>query len=256
MLTQHFRACARADGSKPAPPDEFTVAFVGDRCVGRFDVTKLGRADRSSTRSRSSPGHPPRTTRRTLAQRQAEGLVRMCEIALAPRDRRRRRPTRRVSYLTHARTADDVTIRDPRPLLRGDRPPRTGPDPLRRDHRARHHRTTGARSSTSDAPPRSGTGPNAGPSPPAAPTANGPDVRSPPPGATSTTSISLGTRRRRPTSPTVPTCVEDTTCSSTNTATGHYTFDHQHFRVYRADGTEVHPDAWHDLNHTDMHWAV
>ena len=34
------------------------------------------------------------------------------------------------------------------------------------------------------------------------------------------------------------------------------TFDHQQFRVYRADGTEVHPDAWHDRNHTDMHWAV
>ncbi len=31
----------------------------------------------------------------------------------------------------------------------------------------------------------------------------------------------------------------------------HFTFDHQHFRVYRADGTEVHPDAW-----TTMHWAV
>ena len=27
----------------------------------------------------------------------------------------------------------------------------------------------------------------------------------------------------------------------------HSTFDHQHFRVYRADGTEVHPDAWHHL---------
>jgi hypothetical protein len=27
----------------------------------------------------------------------------------------------------------------------------------------------------------------------------------------------------------------------------HTTFDHQHFRVYRADGTEVHPDAWHTI---------
>src|SRR3954469_13636192 len=31
MLTQHFKAYARADGSKPAPPDEFTLADVGDR---------------------------------------------------------------------------------------------------------------------------------------------------------------------------------------------------------------------------------
>src|SRR5689334_17676623 len=29
MVTQHFKACARADGSKPAPPDEFTLAEVG-----------------------------------------------------------------------------------------------------------------------------------------------------------------------------------------------------------------------------------
>ena len=27
----------------------------------------------------------------------------------------------------------------------------------------------------------------------------------------------------------------------------HYTFDHQRFRVFRADGTEVHPDAWHGI---------
>jgi len=26
-----------------------------------------------------------------------------------------------------------------------------------------------------------------------------------------------------------------------------FTFDHQHFRVYRADGTEVHHDAWHGI---------
>jgi hypothetical protein len=32
-LTQHFRACARADGSKPAPPDGLTVAEVGGRGV-------------------------------------------------------------------------------------------------------------------------------------------------------------------------------------------------------------------------------
>ena len=30
-----------------------------------------------------------------------------------------------------------------------------------------------------------------------------------------------------------------------------YTFDHQQFRAYRPDGTEVHPDAFHE-----MHWAV
>ena len=133
MLTQHFRACARADGSKPEPPDEFTVADVGDRVCGRFDVDQ-GRPGRpSATRSRSSPGHRPRTTRSTLAQRQAEGLVRICEIALAARHRRRRCAGRSSATSPTHRTADDVTASDDaRPVLRGDRPPRTGPDPLRR----------------------------------------------------------------------------------------------------------------------------
>src|SRR6476646_10376897 len=44
----------------------------------------------------------------TLAVRQAEGFVRMCEVALARgTDAAGARPV--VSYLTHARTADDAT---------------------------------------------------------------------------------------------------------------------------------------------------
>jgi hypothetical protein len=40
MLTQHFRACARADGSKPEHPDGVTLAEVGDRGVLKGDLTK------------------------------------------------------------------------------------------------------------------------------------------------------------------------------------------------------------------------
>ena len=42
MLTQHFRKCARADGSKPEHPDGVTVADVGDRGILRADLTKSG----------------------------------------------------------------------------------------------------------------------------------------------------------------------------------------------------------------------
>ena len=108
MLTQHFRACARADGSKPEPPDEFTVAEVGDRGVLPVDVAKPGGADRARCAREVHPATRRRTTTSTLAQRQAEGLVRMCEIALERGiDAAGARPSCR--YMTHARTADDVT---------------------------------------------------------------------------------------------------------------------------------------------------
>ena len=203
VLTQHFKACARADGSKPAPPDEFTIAEVGDRgASARFDVAEAGGARPSATRSTRSPGPPPPNDQTTLAQRQAEGFVRMCEVALARGiDADGARPV--VSYLTHARTADDVTHPLTLGLFAGVIDPRgTGPDPLRRHHRAR-------RAPTRDGEPverRAGhpgvaPPPSAGPSPPATRTADGPAVRSPPPGATSTTS-SPGKTAATPPAPT------------------------------------------------------
>src|SRR3954466_915090 len=42
MLTQHFKACARADGSKPDQPDGVTIADVGDRGVLHGDLSKAG----------------------------------------------------------------------------------------------------------------------------------------------------------------------------------------------------------------------
>src|SRR6478672_3359221 len=107
MLTQHFRACARADGSKPALPGQCTLAFVGDRCVGRFDVPKS--AGQTIVEALEKFTRPPAANdETTLAVRQAEGLVRMCEVALARgTDSEGTRPV--VSYLTQQRSADDTT---------------------------------------------------------------------------------------------------------------------------------------------------
>ena len=103
----------------------------------------------------------------------------MAEIALQRGHRRRRRPTRRVVF-THAARDDAAAADDAGRVLRGDRPARTGPDPLRRDIVPVTTDQSGqildqGRSTAS------GTGPTAEPSPPGVPTANGPAVRSPPP---------------------------------------------------------------------------
>ncbi len=107
ILTQHFTACARADGSKPAPPDTFTVAEVGDRGALRADLSKASCQTVRETLEKFT--RPPAADDGTsLAVRQAEALVRICEVAL---DRgphaEGARPV--VSYLTHRRTVDDPT---------------------------------------------------------------------------------------------------------------------------------------------------
>ena len=105
MLTQHFRACARADGSKPDPADTFTVAEVGDRYIGRFDVAKSSAQTlRDAMTTFTRP--PVANDDTTLAARQAEGLIRIAEIALqrGP-DANGARPV--VSYLTQA-VGDDA----------------------------------------------------------------------------------------------------------------------------------------------------
>ena len=104
-LTQHFRLCARADGSKPEQPDGVTVAEVGTGVLRRTSPCQ----DSRPSRALEPFTRPPRRRRSTLAQRQAEGLMRICEIALAPGDRRRRCPTRRV--LSHPGTHSTRRIR-------------------------------------------------------------------------------------------------------------------------------------------------
>src|SRR6476620_8307372 len=103
MLTQHFKACARADGSKPDQPDGVTVADVGDRGVLKGDLTKAGlQTVREALETFTRP--PAADDESTLAHRQAEGLLRICEIALKRgTGADGARPV--VSYLTQARTA-------------------------------------------------------------------------------------------------------------------------------------------------------
>ena len=106
-LTQHFKACARADGSKPILPDGLTLADVGDRGAMHGDLTKPSlQTIREAVEKFTAP--PSLDDRVSLAQRQAEALVRICEIVLARgTDGEGARPV--VSYITHARTESDVT---------------------------------------------------------------------------------------------------------------------------------------------------
>ena len=71
LLTQHFKACARADGSKPEPPDEFTIAEVGDRGVLRADLSKTSlQTVREAIEKFTRP--PAATDGTSLAVRQAD----------------------------------------------------------------------------------------------------------------------------------------------------------------------------------------
>ena len=110
MLTQHFKACARADGSKPAPPDEFTVAFVGDRCVGRFDVDQVRRADHPRRAREVHPATRPRTTRRPSRNARPKASCGCVRSRSHAGPTRRRCPTRRVATSpTHGRRATRPT---------------------------------------------------------------------------------------------------------------------------------------------------
>jgi hypothetical protein len=242
-LTEFFRACARADGSKPAPPDECTIAFVGDRCVGRFDVAKS--AGQTLVETLETFTRPPAANdESTLAQRQAEGLVRMAEVALARgTDAEGARPV--VSYLTQARTAGEA-----HPLMTGMFAGVIDPRdrqqilcdavivPVTTDHRGAILDQGRATSVWNRATRR-------------ALTARSPHCQWPGCEVVAawcdahhfhhwehggTTSLANG----------VHLCRRHHTFLHQH-RDWHYTLDHQHFRVFRPDGTEVHPDAWHDI---------
>jgi hypothetical protein len=244
ILTQHFKACARADGSKPVPPDGFTVAEVGDRGVVNGDFAKPAlQTIREALEKFTRP--PTADDGTSLAQRQAEGFVRMCEVALGRGiDAEGALPA--VSYLTHERTADDATepltlgmfsgVIDPRdrdrilcdatitrietdpngtPLSVG-RATRVWPTAIRKAiiARDRHCQWPGCEIPAHWCDVHHAISWEDG-------------------GDTSSENGHLLCRRHH----TFRHRHRDWT----------YTFDHQRFRAYRPDGTELHPDAWHDI---------
>jgi hypothetical protein len=242
MLTQHFRACARADGSKPEQPDGVTVAEVGDRGVLKGDLTKsslqtVREAIEKFTRA------PAANDESTLAHRQAEGLLRICEIALQRgTDAEGARPI--VSYLTQARTETDVTEPITMGLLSGVI------DPRERDRILCDSVIVPV---TTD---QVGEILNVGR---ATPVWNRAQRRA---------ITSRSPHCQWPGCETIAAWCdihhfqhwehggETSLANGVHLCRRHhvylhqhrgwkYTFDHQHFRVYRADGTEDHPDAWH-----------
>jgi hypothetical protein len=245
MATQHFKACARADGSKPAPPDECTLAFVGDRCIGRFDVTKSDGQTIADTMTKFT--RPPAVDdESTLAQRQAAGLVRMCEIALARgTDAPGARPV--ISYLTHERTADDTTHPLTLGLCSGVIDPRERDRilcdasivPVTTDSNGNPLNVGRATSVWNRTQRRAVTA--------RSPHCQWPGCATPAPwcdihhvvhwehgGPTNLTNGAHLCRRHH-------------TFLHTHTA-WHATFERQRFRVYQPDGTEVFADAWHGID--------
>jgi hypothetical protein len=244
LVTQHFKACARADGSKPAPPDEFTLAEVGDRATLRADLSKPSlQTVREAIEKFTKP--PTVDDQSTLAQRQAEGLVRMCEIALA-RGADADGARRVVSYLTHARTADDPTHPLTLGLFSGVIDPRERDRilcdavivPVTTDHLGQIldiGRTTPVwnraqrRAMTSRSPH-----------------CQWPGCSTPAPWCDAHHFVHWEHGG------------ETSLANGVHLCRRHHVFLHQHrdwtstfdqqqFRVFRADGTEVHPDAWADV---------
>jgi hypothetical protein len=244
ILTEHFRACARADGSKPEPADGLTIAEVGDRTVVHADLTRsAGETVREALQKFTRP--PTAEDGTTLAERQAEGFVRICEIALqrGP-DAEGARPV--VSYLTQARTDTDVTAPLTMGLMSGVI------DPRERDRilcdativpvTTNHHGeilTVGRASPVWNRAQRRAI------------TSRSPHCQWP---GCETIAAWCDIHHHDHWEHGGPTDIDNGVhlCRRHHVflhqhADWHTTFDHQHFRVYRADGTEVHPDAWHTI---------
>jgi hypothetical protein len=81
VATEHFAALARADGSKPVNPDGITLSKMGDRTVVSGELHSD--AAETVTHAINAFTTPPSETDDfTPAQRRANALVRICELAL------------------------------------------------------------------------------------------------------------------------------------------------------------------------------
>jgi hypothetical protein len=245
MLTQHFRACARADGSKPEQADGVTVAEVGDRIALHGDFTKAaGQTVREAIETFTRP--PTADDESTLAHRQAEGLLRICEIALKRgTGADGARPV--VSYLTQARSDSDVTEPMTMGLFSGVIDPRERDRilcdavivPVTTDQAGEVLNVGRATPVWNRAQRRAMTS--------RSPHCQWPGCSTPAPWCDAhhfqhwehggETSLANGVHL----------------CRRHHTFLHQHrdwtsTFDHQQLRVFRPDGTEVHPDAWAGMN--------
>jgi hypothetical protein len=243
-LTQHFRLCARADGSKPEQPDGVTVAEVAGRGVLKGDLSTSGlQTVRDALEKFTRP--PAANDESTLAQRQGEALVQICEVALERgTDAEGARPV--VSYLTQARSDDDVTAPMTMGLLSGVIDPRERDRilcdsvivPVTTNDLGEILDVGRATPVWNRAQRRAMTT--------RSPHCQWPGCSTPAPWCDAhhfqhwehggETSVANG----------VHLCRRHHTFLHQH-RDWHSTFDHQHLRVYRADGTEVHPDARHHL---------
>src|SRR4051794_16540499 len=242
MLTRHFRNCARADGSKPEPPAELSLAEVGDRGVLRADLTKAGlQTVREAIEKFTEP--PTVDDGASLVHRQAAGFVRMCEVALhRGTDADTARPV--VSYVTQARDESDTTHPMTVGLLSGVI------DPRERDRILCDSIIVPVTTN------QSGEVLNVGRATPVwnramrrAMTTRSPHCQWP---GCSTPAPWCDAHHFQHWEHGGETSVENGVhlCQRHHVFLHQHrdwssTFDHQQFRVFRTDGTEVHPDAWH-----------
>lgn len=105
IATQHFAGCALADGTKPQPADGITLATVGRRMVVRGELHGGGAESVAAAIDAFAPA-PTAEDGTTAAERRAAGLVRVCELAMGRSTDPGAEPARpSVSYLTHERVA-------------------------------------------------------------------------------------------------------------------------------------------------------
>ncbi len=99
VMTRHFRECALADGSRPAPTGGLRISTVDGRTV--FDGEAYGTTAETITHAVNTfTPAPVEGDTRSAAERRLDALERICEVALARgTDAEPARPS--VTYFTH-----------------------------------------------------------------------------------------------------------------------------------------------------------
>ena len=80
-MAQHFKRCARRDGGLPPEKDGLCAAIVGDRLAIDGDIGGLN-AETIYTAIDAFTDRPTEGDDRTPAQRKADGLARLCRVAM------------------------------------------------------------------------------------------------------------------------------------------------------------------------------